>query len=265
MKKFSLLILIAISLSCFSCQSQFEVLKQSNDIDLKYDAAFKYFNAEKYRKSADLFESLYLACEGTLRGDTVQFYQGLSNYKFGDFITAEANFDKFIQIYPRSPFTVEAKFLRIECLYDATYRYELDQVPTQRALLIINEYIYENPDSKYLDASREMIDDLNERLDRKAFESAKLYYKLDDYKAAAYALKNVLKDNADNQYREEIKLYIALSSFSYADNSVSSKQKERFMLFIDDYYSFISEYPESREKDKLEGMFKNAQEYTINK
>ena len=49
-----------------------------------------------------------------------------------------------------------------------------------------------------------MIEDLKERLDRKAFENARLYYKMEDYLAARVALRNVLKDNADNLYREDI-------------------------------------------------------------
>ena len=41
-----------------------------------------------------------------------------------------------------------------------------------------------------------MTTELNGRLDRKAYENARLYYKMEDYQAASVALRNVLKDNS---------------------------------------------------------------------
>ncbi len=52
-----------------------------------------------------------------------------------------------------------------------------------------------------------MLKELNDRLDRKAYENAKLYYRMEDYKASRVAFKNILKDDAENIYREEI-LYL---------------------------------------------------------
>ena len=80
-----------------SCKSQYETLLNSNDADAKYDAAFEYFTQGKYSKSAALFESLSVLTNGTERDDTVNYYWGLSNYRFKDYYTAEANFDKFIE------------------------------------------------------------------------------------------------------------------------------------------------------------------------
>ena len=83
---------------------------------------------------------------------------------------------------------------------------------------------------------------------------------MEDYKAARVALKNVLKDNSDNMHREEILFYTAMASYKYADLSIASKQKERFMLFVDDYFNFIGEYPESPKRKELERLYKKAKE-----
>ena len=90
---------------------------KSTDVDYKDDAAFKFYNNKKYKKAAEVFESLKLATTGTPQEDTVNYYLGLSNYKFGDYIAAEANFDQFAQVFQRSPFTEDARYLRIVCLY----------------------------------------------------------------------------------------------------------------------------------------------------
>lgn len=252
---------LALALSAISCKSQYDMLLQSTDVGEVYEAAFKYYDAEKYLKAADLFDKLLLSVRGTSRDDTVQFYLGLSNYRYGDYVIAEANFDQFISTFPRSPFTEEAKYLRVECLYGSTHRYELDQLPTHKAMSAINLFLYEYPNSTHLKRMRDMLVDLQERLDRKSFESAKLYYTIEDYKAAAYALKNVLRENADNQYREEVLYYIVAANYHYAINSIPSKQKERFLSLVDEYYNFVSEFPDSKHRKETDKMFERAQQY----
>ncbi len=242
-----------------SCKSQYETLLNSNDADAKYDAAFEYFTQGKYSKSAALFESLSVLTNGTERDDTVNYYWGLSNYKFKDYYTAEANFDKFIESYPRSPFTSEARYLRLDCLYRSTLRYELDQTPTYKAISAISEYILEYPSSTHMEKCRDMLVELNERLDRKAYESAKLYYKMEDYLASRVAFRNVLKEDAENVYREDILYHIAMSSYNYAHLSVPSKQRERYLTFIDDYYNFIGELPDSHYRKELDAVYRKAQ------
>lgn len=250
--------LIGLSLVLGGCKSQYDLLLQSNDMDKKFSAGLEYYNNGKFRKAATLFESLILVSQGTPQEDSVHYYNAMSNYRYGDYITAEANFAKFLEVFPRSPFSEESKFLRIKCLYEGTYRWELDQVPTQKAMAIISEFMYENQDSQYYPICVAMLDEFQERLDRKNYEAAKLYYNMEDYQASHYALKTVLKDNAENQYRQQILYYTALSSYKYADLSVPEKQKERFMTFIDDYYNFVGEFPAVKERKELDGYFAKA-------
>lgn len=242
-----------------SCKSQYEMLLNSNDVDAKFDGAFAYFNEGKYSKAASLFESLSVLTNGTEKDDTVRYYWGLSNYKFKDFYTAETNFDKFIESYPRSPFASDARYLRIDCLYRQTLRYELDQSPTYKAMTAISEYIIEYPENTHMQECRDMLQELNDRLDRKAYESAKLYYKMEDYLASRIAFRNVLKDDAENIYREDILYYIAMSSYKYAHLSVPSKQKERYLTFVDDYFNFIGEIPDSHYRKELDAVYNKVQ------
>lgn len=247
------------SLACISCKSEYEALLNSNDVDAKYEAAFKYYNLGKYNKAGSLFESLSFLTNGMEKDDTVQYYWGLSNYKFKDYYTAETNFEKFVTNYPRSPFAPDARYLRIDCLYRQTLRYELDQAPTYKALEAITEYLKEFPTNTHLSECESIIKDLNDRLDTKAFEAAKLYYKMEDYLASHVAFVNVLKDDADNIYREQILYYTAMSSYKYAKLSVTSKQKERYLVFVDDYLNFVGEWPGSVYKKELDNLYQRAQ------
>lgn len=256
-KTFAVTLIALLSLA--SCKSQYNAILESNDIDLKYRKAFELFEASKYSKAAEMFESLSALTKGLPQDDTVQFYWGLSNFRYGDFITAEGCLSEYVETYPVSPFTHEAKFLRLECLYRSTYRYELDQKPTYVALAAINNFLVDSPDSEYTERVKEMKDDLNSRLELKAYKSAYLYYHMEDYIAAHHTFKNVLKDNADNRYREEILFYTAMSAYKYAEKSIPSKQKERYLIFVDDYFNMVSEYPESRYRKELDGLYAKAQ------
>ena len=113
-------------------------------------------------------------------------------------------------------------------------------------------YINDFPDSEWVEPCLEMAADLEERLDKKDYEAAKLYYTMEDFRAAHYALKNVLKADADNMYREEILYYTCMSAYRYAQNSVSDKQRERYVVFTDDYYDFVGEFPESKHRNHLD-------------
>lgn len=244
-----------------SCKTQYDTILASNDTASKYRMAFELFNAKKYTKAAEMFESVSLSSSGTEQDDTVQFYVGYSNYCFGDYTTAESNLTRFVSVYPISPFTEKARFLRLDCMYRGTYRYELDQIPTQKALVELNTFKVENPDSQYLEQVNSMIDELNDRLEKKTYKSAYLYYHMEDYLAAHYALKNVLKENADNRYREEILYYTALAAYKYAFNSIPTKQKERYLVFVDDYLNMVSEYPDSKFSKDLESYYDKVQKF----
>lgn len=258
--KFSRIFLAAAVLMFMlpSCKSQYEQLLSGNDVDAKYKMAFELFNKGKYTKAAQMFESMSILTNGTPQDDTVQFYWALSNYRSNDYYTAQANFKSFLDKFPRSPFSENAEFLRLDCLYKSTYRWELDQTPTYTAIVAINEYRMNHPASMHTAVCNKMLEDLNERLDRKAYENAYLYYKMEDYKAARVALRNVLKDDADNIYREDILYYTAMSSYKYAALSVPQKQKERYMVFVDDYLNFVGEYPDSPRCKELEHLYKKA-------
>lgn len=247
-----------------SCKSQYELLLQSNDVDSKYKAAFDFYQQGKYQKAASMFESLSMYVGGTPQEDTVQYYWGMSNYRFRDFYTAEANFSKFIESFPGSPFYLDAVYLRVDCLYRQTLRYELDQAPTYTCINAINEYLTEYPDTDRRSECQAILKDLGDRLDKKAFENAKLYYKMEDYQASRVAFRNILKDDPENIYREDILYYIALSSYKYAFLSVPEKQKERYLVFMDDYLNFISEIPDSPYRKELNHLYVKAQKATGN-
>ena len=94
----ALIALLALS----GCKSYYESLFRTQDVDERFRGAMYYYNKGKYHKAAALFESMIFLTQGTDKEDSVQFYNGMSNFRYGDYITAEQNFNKFLEVFPRS-------------------------------------------------------------------------------------------------------------------------------------------------------------------
>ena len=75
-------------------------------------------------------------------------------------------------------------------------------------------------------------------------------------------MKETLKNNPESRYREEVLYYIVAANYQYASNSVPEMQRERFLNVIDEYYNFISEFPDSEYRKEVDNMFRKAQNFT---
>jgi len=248
-----------------SCTSAFDKILKSNDPEAKYQKALEYYNLKKYSRAATLFDNVALYFRGTPRDDSVNFYLAKSFFLDGDMYSAEHYLSVFRQTFPRSQFTEEASYLRCVSVYRTTYRASLDPRPSSQAISYMYEFLYLYPSTKWAPELKKMQEDLLGRLDEKAFNSAALYYKIEEYKAAVMALKTTLKDNANTQYREDILYLILASSYKLAKNSVPSKQRDRFQAVIDEYYNVISEYPESKYKKSADSMHTEALDFLAKK
>jgi len=86
---------------------------------------------------------------------------------------------------------------------------------------------------------------MQEKLVEKSYISARLYYDMEEYRAATVSLSNSLKEYPETKYREELMFLKLDALFQTALKSVPSKQRDRFQTTLDEYYSFIEEYPKT--------------------
>jgi outer membrane protein assembly factor BamD len=131
------------------------------------------------------------------------------------------------------------------CDYYLSPRAELDQENTRNAIEGFTLFINRFPASPRIDEAKNYIKELRERLVEKSYLSAKLYYEMKQYRAAVVALNNSLKEFPETRYREEMMFLKLHSLFLYAEYSVRNKQAERYQATLDDYYSFMEEFPKS--------------------
>ena len=230
-----------------SC-SEFEKVRKSSDIMYRYRKAMEYYNNQDYAKANALFADLTYAFRGTQQQDSVYFFQAMSYFKQGEgFYTDAANlFKTFSENYPYSFFAEEAALMEAECYYQQSPRPELDQTYTQLALNAFEMFKLLYPQSNQRTVVNAKIGELTEKLVEKSYKAAKLYFDLGEYKAALTALYNAIREYPDTKYREELQFMLLKSRYLYAYNSVESKKQERFQETLDDYLTFVTDYPETK-------------------
>jgi outer membrane protein assembly factor BamD len=79
-----------------------------------------------------------------------------------------------------------------------------------------------------------------------------------EYKAAITALSNSLKEYSDSKYREEMMFLKLNSLFVYAEKSYANKQKERYQATLDEYFSFMEEFPESKYSKEVKNIYEDT-------
>jgi outer membrane protein assembly factor BamD len=259
MKK-NLLFIGILLVTLVSC-GKYEKILKSSDYKLKYSKAFEYYNAEEYVRSATIFEQILSYYKGTDKSDTVSYYHAMSYYGQKDYTQAAYYLKNFFTNYPYSPFSDEAEFLSAYCYYLESPKPELDQENTYTAIDAFTLYIKKHPNSKHVEDANKYIINLQEKLVDKSFINAKLYFDLGDYKASIVALNNSLSDYPNTKYREELEYLVLQSNYLLAKKSISSKQKERFQATIDEYYSFIAEFPSSKFSKDAKNIYEDSQSY----
>lgn len=251
------LLFVFLSLGFVSCSEYQRVLK-SSDYELKYTKAMELYEKEDYARAVALFDELMSIYKGTKKAEDVYFYYAYCHYGQKDYILAGHYFRNFALTFPLSNRAEEAEYLGAYCYYLDSPRYSLDQTYTLKAIEEMQFFINKRPKSERISEANDIIDKLRGKLETKSFENARLYYDLGDYKASTTALKNSLKEYPDSQYREEILFLIVKSSYELANNSVVSKKTERFQSTLNEYYTFVNTFPESKNTKEVQKIYENA-------
>ena len=262
MRKFlSYILPIALLCAAISSCSSIQRVINTDDPDLIFSQGKLYYEGGKWDKAILLFEH----CEPFLKGfpqeDSVAYYKAHSYFKSYDYLTSATLFDEFRRIYGRSVFIENAEALYAISLYEMCPGPERDQSTTAAAIIAISEFMSHHPESQQIQYFIEMTKELTWRMEERSFLNAYTYYKILRYDSAIIAFKNALKKYPDSHRREDIMYYIAMSAYKFADNSVASKQSDRFMSMLDSYYSFIMEYPESKHRAELDKAAEVAKRY----
>jgi len=258
--KFRLYIVLIVLVLVSSC-GEYEKILKSTDYDLKKAKAKEYYDAGQYVKSSELLTQILPRYRASAEAEDLNWMNAQSYYGMKDYIMAGSYFKSFVDQFPFGAHAEEANFMAALCDYKISPRPELDQENTHNAIEGFKIFITRFPNSSKVEECNKYIKELQETLVEKSYLSAKLYYDMKQYKAAVVALNNSLKEYANTKYREEMMFLKLNSLFLYAENSQSNKQKERYQATLDDYYSFMEEFPLSTYSKDVSNIFQKTNKY----
>ncbi|WP_051359838.1 outer membrane protein assembly factor BamD [Adhaeribacter aquaticus] len=243
--------LFLITTLIFSACSDYNKLLKSDNVDKKYEAALKYYEKKDYYRAGTLLDEVRPLLAGRPEAETAEYLYAYTQYNEGLFQVSAQLFRTFYAVYGNSPNAEEALFMHAKSLYKDSPEYSLDQTSTQTAIVSIQEFLNRYPESKFKDDATKMYDELAGKLERKAFETAKLYYQMGKsqltyYQAAVTAFNNFEREYPASNYNEEAAYYRILAQFYLAEESIEEKQRERYFDTVGLYQAFVDKYPKSK-------------------
>jgi outer membrane protein assembly factor BamD len=239
-----------IALLGLSSCGKFEKFRKSANLPTKYKAAVDYYKKKDFDKAGILFDEILPLMKGDSTQEMATYYQAYCDFNLGNYTLANAHFKKFYEVFSRSEYAEEAIYMSAFSLYKDSPNFNLDQTGTLTAINELQSYLNNYPDTKFKEECSNMIKELRRKLERKAYEKAKLYHKTSPFniaslKSSVIEITNFQRDFPDSDYNEEMAYLKVLAQFDLANSTIESKQKERFSDASKFYLELVDKYPNS--------------------
>lgn len=260
------LVLFAIFMS--GCGEYNRVLK-SKDVDYKFDFAKRAYNNKQYVQASTVLADIITPLKGSSKGEEALYLLAMSYYENKDYLNSGAYFKTYYTRYPKGQYTENARFYSGYGYYLDSPESQLDQSGTLKAIQELQAFLDYFPKSDRATTAQKCIFDLQDKLTLKELENAQLYYNLgtylgNNYESAIIVAENTLKDYPYTKYREDLEMIILRSKYQEALNSIAIRQADRYREVVDEYYSFINNFPDSNYRKEADNILKNANKHLGN-
>ncbi len=249
--------LILLILGTSAC-SEFRKIQKSGDWQLKYNAAIAYYENQDYHRATLLLENILPIIRGSEKAELGNFYLAYCYFHQKQYIISAHHFQEFVRIYGRSEYAMEAEYMHGYSLYLQSPNYQLDQTVTYEALATLQNFINRYPTSEYASKTNTLIDEMQVKLEKKAYEKCRLYHRIRKYKAAIVVYDHFKNDFPDSNYQEEVAFLRIKTSYNYAKESTYKRQEERYKYTIQSYETFIDKYPNSEYLKEVEKLYASS-------
>ncbi|MCD8385736.1 MAG: outer membrane protein assembly factor BamD [Bacteroidales bacterium] len=259
-----LLYLLIIPLLC-SC-GEYQKAQKSTDYNYKFDYAKRAFEQKKYVQASTLLKECSTVFKGSDKAEEALYLLAMSEYENKDYISSGAFFKSYYTRYPKGKYTELARYYSGYGYYLDSPEPQLDQTTTIQAINELQAFLDYFPRSEKVPLAQQAIFELQDKLTLKQLQNAQLYYNLgtylgNNYESAIIVARNAIKDYPYSKYKEELELLVLKSRFQEANLSVDERKVDRFREVIDEYYSFVNNYPDSKNRQEADNILKIAQKY----
>ena len=266
-KAFLIWLIMVLQMIILTGCGDYQRLLKSRDPEEKYQAALRYFNDKQYVKSQTLLDDVSAYYKGTERSEDILAYLARSYMGQKSYDSATEYYKAYIRNYPKGKYATEAYFQVGHCQYLESPDARLDQDITKKAIEAFTQFVELYPESPYAEQAYQEMSEMYDKLAYKELYNAKLYYNLGSYLGNNYlscevVAKNALKNYPSNQYQEEFSWLILQAKYQQMINSFEERKLERARDTQDEYYNFITEYPNSKHRKDAEKMLTQIRKIT---
>ena len=263
MRKYFQILLMALTLC--SCGEYNRALK-SKDVDYKFDYAKRAFEEGKFVQASSILTDVITPLKGGPKGEEALYLLGMSYYESKDYLNSGVYFKTYYNRYPKGQFAELARYYCGYGYYLDSPESQLDQSGTLKAIEELQAFLDHYPKSDKVTIAQNAIFELQDKLTLKELQNAQLYYNLgnymgNNYESAVIVAKNAIKDYPYSKYKEELELLILKARYQEASQSVDEKKADRFRVVLDEYYSFINNYPDSHNRKEADNIYHIATKY----
>lgn len=257
-------ILILVLMLAVSCNKRYEAAMKSSDKDLILQTANEFFAEGKWAFAVELYSRVAASFSGTEEAANILYNSAEANFQDKNYRLAAHQFKNFYVTNPTDPRAEDAAFKSAYAYYTDSPKYNLDQTSTYSAMNELQSFINAFPESPKVDEANGYINELREKLEKKAFEIAKIYHKTLKFKAAAIAFDNMLDDYPDTKFREEAMMYSLRSKYELAVNySRFETQELRLQNTITQHKLLLKAFPATKYKDEADKLLKKTEETLV--
>jgi len=235
-------------------------LLKGTDNEAKYQAALDYYEKKNYDRALQLFDVMQAYYRTKPEGETVSYLTAECYYHKQDYVIASSYYKRFVSRYPFSANAEDALYKSAICYYNLSPKMTLDQSDSYTAITEFQNFIDVYPQSPKVEEANAKIDTLRMKLEEKEYDICRLYFKMEEYQAAITSYEAFMRDHPTTKYREEILNNMVINYYRYAENSVRSKQRERYELALEKYNTLCYVFPESPYIAQLEPTVRKIRE-----
>lgn len=257
----SIRIILFVSVVVLFSGCRFQKLLKSSDYDEKYAMALEFYGQKDYNRALQLMDQIVPIYKGTAKSQELEYMYAMSYFMQNDYILASYYFKRYYKNYPGSEQAEDALYYSAYCNYLDSPRSSLDQETTKAAIQEMKLFMVRFPKSSQYVNAEIIVNELEAKLEKKEYDIAHQYYKMEDYNAAITAFKTYLKNYSSSDYREDVMFYVMKCYYDYALLSFSAKQEDRFTKSIGAYVDFVALYPESKHRKAADEMHAEANRY----
>lgn len=194
-----------------------------------WERAQRYMERERYTRAQEILRDIVLNYSGSAIIDSAQFYLGVATYRLEDYVVAAEEFNRVVDQYPFSSLCGDAIYYRALCYFQQSPAYPLDQTYTDQAIQGFQRFLEDYPGHALTDSSYRYLALCRDKLGKKVYSAARVYYDLGEYASAILYADIVLDNYYDTSVAGSAQFLKSRSYFAVKDWERARRELELYL------------------------------------